>query len=121
MEQVSVSASQQSVNQAAPSASAQHEARVATAGEYLDRALNLIGSTMRNAASLVKERAPREGAAKDAFESASRVLDKTGEYIQGHRPTDDMRGVVRSYPLRSIGLCFLVGLLAGSAFRSARR
>ena len=121
MEQVSVSTSQQSANQASSLGAQNHEARIATAGEYLDRALNLIGSTMRNAASLVKERAPREGTAKNAFESASRALDKTGEYIQGHRPTDDMRGVVRSYPLRSIGLCFLVGLLAGSAYRSARR
>lgn len=92
-----------------------------TAGEYLDKALTLIGSTMRGAANVVKDHAPKGGVAKNAFESASRALDKTGQYIMGEHPSRDVAGVIKKYPLRSLAVCFLAGLLAGNVTRNAWR
>jgi hypothetical protein len=121
MEQASFSAPQQSPDQGPSQGAMPESARAPTAGEYLDKALHLIGSTMRNAATLVKERAPREGVARNALESASKVLDKTGEYMMRERVSGNVGGIVQRYPLRSIGACFLFGLVAGSVMRNARR
>lgn len=121
MEQASFSSQAHSPDQA-PLQSGEAEAtRTHTAGEYLDKALHLIGNTMRNAATLVKERAPREGVARNAFESASKVLDKTGQYMLREKPAQNIGGLVQRYPLRSVGVCFLFGLVAGSVMRNARR
>lgn len=97
------------------------ESSVGSAGEYLDKALNLIGRKMRSAANIVRERAPQEGAATSAFTQASNALDATGRYMMRERVMDDVGGVVRRYPLRSLGVCFLAGLLVGNATRMARR
>jgi hypothetical protein len=121
MEQASFSSSPQSPDQGPPPAESSEAARAHTAGEYLDKALHLIGNTMRSAATLVKERAPREGAARNAFESASKVLDKTGQYMMRDRSSQNLGGVVQKYPLRSVGVCFLCGLVAGSMMRGVRR
>jgi hypothetical protein len=121
MEQASFSATQPSPNEGPRSASEGIEEVAHTAGQYLDKALNLIGAKMRAAATLVKERAPKEGASKGAFESASRALESTGQYMMQERPTRELGGVVRRYPIRSLGVCFLVGLAAGNVLRGVRR
>jgi hypothetical protein len=97
------------------------EAISLSAGQYLDKALNLIGKKMRNAASLVRERAPREGASRNALESVSDVLDSTGSYMMRQNVTEDVGGVVRRYPLRSLGVCFVAGFVVGTAARLVRR
>ncbi|MEY4701943.1 MAG: hypothetical protein RL326_2130 [Pseudomonadota bacterium] len=97
------------------------ESGMGSAGEYLDKALNLIGRKMRGAANIMRERAPQEGATTAAFTQASNVLDATGRYMMRERVVDDVGGVVRRYPLRSLGVCFLAGLLVGNATRMARR
>jgi hypothetical protein len=97
------------------------ELSATSAGEYLDKALNLIGRKMRSAANIMREKAPHEGAATSAFTQASNVLDATGRYMMRERVIDDVGGVVRRYPLRSLGVCFLAGLLVGNATRVARR
>lgn len=126
MEQTSFSATQPSPNEGprseGPRSSGESVEEVAhTAGQYLDKALNLIGAKVRAAATLVKERAPKEGAGRNAFESASRALESTGQYMMQERPSRELGGVVRRYPLRSLGVCFLVGLAAGNVLRGARR
>lgn len=121
MEQASFSSTQQSTDQGPPQGQFSESARALTAGEYLDKALHLIGNTMRSAATLVKERAPREGVARNALESASKVLDKTGQYMMRERPSRNLGGLVQRYPLRSVGVCFLFGLVAASVMRNARR
>lgn len=121
MEQASFSSPTQSPDQGQPSMRESEAARTHTAGEYLDKALHLIGTTMRSAATLVKERTPREGVARNAFESASKVLDKTGQYMMREHSSQNFGGIVTRYPLRSVGVCFLFGLIAGSMMRSARR
>jgi hypothetical protein len=92
-----------------------------TAGHYLDKALNLIGSKMRQAATLVKDKAPREGVARNAFDTASQALDSTGQYMMREEVGQEIRGVVRRHPLRSLGACFLAGLLLGNVARGMRR
>lgn len=92
-----------------------------SAGEYLDKALNLIGRKMRNAASIMREKTPQEGPATGAFTQASNVLDATGRYMMRERVIDDVGGVIRRYPLRSLGVCFLAGLFVGNVTRMARR
>jgi hypothetical protein len=108
-----------SANQASQEQS--EAARAKTAGEYLDKALHLLGASMRTAASLVKERSPREGVARNALQSASKVLDKTADYMLGERPSENIGGIIKKYPLRSVGVCFLGGLVAGSVLRAVRR
>jgi hypothetical protein len=117
MEQSSFS----SANQATSAREAAEESMALTAGQYLDKALNLIGSKMRQAASAVKERAPKEGVARSAIESASRALQSTSEYMMREHPRQEIGGVIRRYPLRSLGVCFIFGLIAGSAMRGVRR
>lgn len=103
------------------SGDAQEEAAVLSAGEYLDKALNLIGRKMRGAASIMRERASQEGATAGALTQAKNVLDATGRYLTREHVVDDVGGVVRRYPLRSLGVCFLAGLLVGNVTRAARR
>jgi len=125
MEQASFITDQSQVNRAsaeqASSAVRQEEAMAHTAGQYLDKALNMIGSKMRQAATLVKERTPREGVAKSAMETASQALDSTGQYMMREEVGQDIRGVVRQHPLRSLGLCFIAGLVLGNVVRGVRR
>lgn len=103
-------------------ASAQHgEEAALSAGQYLDKALNLIGKKMRTAASLVRERVPREGASRNALESVSDALDSTGKYMMRENVSEDVGGVVKRYPLRSLGVCFVAGFVVGSAARIMRR
>ncbi len=104
-----------------PISEPREESGMGSAGEYLDKALNLIGRKMRGAANIMRERAPQEGTATSAFTQASNVLDATGRYMMRERVIDDVGGVVRRYPLRSLGVCFLAGLLVGNATRIARR
>jgi len=121
MEQAAFSGGQPSTNQGPRSASEAGEEIGHTAGQYLDKALNLIGAKMRAAATLVKEKAPKEGAGRNAFESASRALESTGQYMMREQPTRELGGVIRRYPLRTLGLCFVVGLAAGNVLRNSRR
>jgi hypothetical protein len=121
MEQVSFSGAQPSTNQGPRAASESGEEIGHTAGQYLDKALNLIGAKMRAAATLVKEKAPKEGVSKNAFESASRALDSTGQYMMREQPTRELGGIIRRYPLRSLGICLVVGLAAGNVLRNSRR
>ena len=121
MEQSSFATDPSSSNQAASTRESLEESTAQTAGQYLDKALNLIGTKMRQAASAVKERVPREGVARNAIESASRALQSTSEYMMRERPREEIGGVIKRYPLRSLGVCFLFGLVAGSVMRGARR
>ena len=120
MEQTSFTPNQPSADEAQRVAS--HEQMQAhTAGQYLDKALTLIGAKMRQTATLVKERAPREGVARSALESASQALDSTGQYMMREQVGQDIRGVVRRHPLRWLGVSFIVGLALGNVARGARR
>ena len=113
---------QTSTNQSPNPMSLHEESQAHTAGQYLDKALNLIGAKMRAAATLVKERAPREESlAKSALERVSSALDSTGQYMAQEDVTYNLRGMVRKHPLRSLGVCLIAGLALGSLVRAARR
>jgi hypothetical protein len=113
---------QPSTNQGLNPPPFQEEVHAHTAGQYLDKALNMIGAKMRAAATLVKERVPREeGVAKSALERVSSALDSTGQYMAREDVTQNIRGMVRKHPLRSLGACLVLGLALGGLVRSARR
>lgn len=99
----------------------QEEASMLSAGEYLDKALNLVGRKMRSAATLMRERVPQESATAGPLTQASNVLDATGRYLSREHVVDNVGGVVRRHPLRSLGVCFLAGLLVGNVTRMVRR
>jgi hypothetical protein len=120
MEQQSFATGQPSTDQAGR-VPPQEELHAHTAGQYLDKALNLIGTKMRQAATLVKEKTPREGVAKTALETASQALDSTGQYMMREEVSQEIRGVVRRHPLRSLGVCFALGVVFGNVARSLRR
>ena len=114
--------SQEAINRASvSSAEGAEEGAALSAGQYLDKALHLIGKKMRTAASLVKERSPKEGASRSALESASNVLDATGRYMMRENISENVGGVIKRYPLRTLGVCFVVGFLAGNVTRAIRR
>jgi hypothetical protein len=113
---------QSSTNQGPNPPPLHEELQSHTAGQYLDKAVNLIGAKMRAAANIVKERAPREESlAKSALERVSSALDSTGQYMSQDEVTQNLRGVVRRHPLRSLGVCLLAGVALGSIVRAARR
>ncbi len=117
MEQARAASSEE---QQGPSLSSSEEGQGLSAGQYLDKALNLIGKRMRSAASLVREKGPREGFPRNALESASDVLDSAGRYMMREHPARDVGGLIKRYPGRSLVACFLVGFVAGSASRRVR-
>jgi ElaB/YqjD/DUF883 family membrane-anchored ribosome-binding protein len=123
MEQAaSFTPNQPSTNQGPNPPPFQEEVHAHTAGQYLDKALNLIGAKMRAAATLVRERVPREeGVTKSALERVSSALDSTGQYMAREEVTQNIRGIVRKHPLRSLGVCLALGLALGGLVRNARR
>jgi hypothetical protein len=123
------SAAQQSVNQGPSSvgsgARESGEESVVTAGQYLDKALHLIGNKMRSAATAVRERVPREGVTKGALESASQALESAGDYMSREhlreKVREDLGSAIKRHPVRTLGGCFLVGLAMGGILRAANR
>ncbi len=114
-------AQQESQSRYREASESREEPATHSAGEYLDKALNLIGRKMRSAAVIMRERAPHEGPTTGALTQASNVLDATGRYLTRENVVDDVGGVVRRHPLRSLGVCFLAGVLIGNVTRLARR
>jgi len=109
-----------SEEQQGPPTSSTEETQGLSAGQYLDKALNLIGKRMRGAASLVREKGPREGLPRTALESASDVLDSAGRYMMREHPARDVRGLITRYPARSLAACLLIGFVVGSVSRRVR-
>jgi hypothetical protein len=115
-----------------------------TPGQYLDKAINLVGSKLRQAAGVVREHTPNEGIAKSVVSSTSSALDATGRFILREGSDDGasgdtvsgaegaleakqgeltlpvlsaLRKVVRRYPLRALAASALAGFLLGGLTR----
>jgi hypothetical protein len=128
-----------------PIAQQEGEGLHCTPGQYLDKALNLVGLKLRQAASAVREHTPNEGLAKSVASSTSSALDATGRFILGEGSADgasgvvgdvtgvagsglersqisrpvveELRAVVRRYPLRALAASALVGFILGDLMR----
>jgi len=129
---------------ATPPPTAEGEVAHYTPGQYLDKALNLVGSKLKQAASVVREHAPNEGLAKSVVSSTSSALDATGRFILREGLGDGapgsavsgsaealehkqgglsmpvvsgVREIVRRYPLRALAASALAGFILGGLIR----
>ena len=94
---------------------------------YVNSAVEQTGKILRNlsqrvrtvAESLREEQGPQQRVGR-TVEKVARKLETSADYLSGTSTTelrDDMTGVIKRYPLRSLGVIFGVGLLLGTAFR----
>ena len=94
---------------------------------YVNSAVEQTGKLLRNlshrvrsvAESLREERGPQRRVGR-TVEQMARKLESSADYLSGSSTTelrDEMTGVIKRYPLRSLGVIFGVGLLVGTAFR----
>jgi ElaB/YqjD/DUF883 family membrane-anchored ribosome-binding protein len=94
---------------------------------YVNSAVEQAGKILRNlsqrvrsvAESLREEQGPQRRVGR-TVEQMARKLESSADYLSGSSTTelrDEMTGVIKRYPLRSLGVIFGVGLLLGTAFR----
>jgi uncharacterized protein YjbJ (UPF0337 family) len=94
------------------SVSAKAQEFSATAAKKANEAAPLVGEKMASLATAMRERAPREGTLGTATTKVAEGLESASYYLQERKFDhlgEDLRGLVRRYPLQSI----LVGLGLG--------
>jgi uncharacterized protein YjbJ (UPF0337 family) len=86
-----------------------------TAARKANEAAPVIGEKMKSLASVIREKAPREGAIGTTATKVAEGLESASYYLQEKKFDhlgEDFRGLVRRYPLQSLliglGLGFLV-------------
>lgn len=89
--------------------------------EKADAATNTVGSKMQDAASMLREKAPTEGAVGQAAVATADTLERAGSYLQqqdivGMR--SDLETLIRNHPTESLLIAFGAGFLLA---RSTRR
>jgi len=88
-----------------------------TATQKANQAAPVIGEKMKSLASVIREKASREGSLGTTATKLAAALESANDYLQekkfGHL-NEDFRGLVRRYPLRSLLIGLGLGfLLAG--------
>jgi uncharacterized protein YjbJ (UPF0337 family) len=92
----------------------------ATAANKANEAAPVIGGKMKSLASAIREKAPREGKIGATATKVAGGLESASNYLQEKKFDylgEDVRGLVRRYPLRSI----LVGLGLGFLLAGRRK
>ncbi len=93
---------------------------VNSAMEQTGKLLRTLSQRVRTVAeSLREEQGPQRRVGR-TVEQMARKLESSADYLSGTSTTelrDEMTGVIKRYPLRSLGVIFGVGLLLGTAFR----
>jgi uncharacterized protein YjbJ (UPF0337 family) len=86
-----------------------------TAARKANKAAPVIGEKMKSLASVIREKAPREGALGTTATKVADGLESASYYLQEKKFDhlgEDFRGLVRQYPLKSLliglGLGFLI-------------
>jgi len=89
----------------------------ATAAKKANEAAPLIGEKMESLATSIRERAPRDGTLGTATTKVAEGLESASYYLKEKKLGylgEDLRGLVRRYPLQSLVVGFGLGfLLAG--------
>src|SRR5262245_45677324 len=86
----------------------------ATAAKKANEAAPLIGEKMESLATSIRERAPRDGTLGTASTSVAEGLESAGYYLKEKKFEylgEDLRGLVRRYPLQCLLVGFGLGLL----------
>ncbi|MEN9845039.1 MAG: hypothetical protein RIS36_186 [Pseudomonadota bacterium] len=94
---------------------------------YVNSAVEQTGKLLRNlsqkvraaAESLREEQGPQQRVGR-TVERVAKKLETSADYLSGTSSTEireDMRSVVRRYPIRSLGVLFGVGLVLGAGLR----
>jgi len=94
---------------------------------YVNSAVEQTGKLLRNlsqkvraaAESLREEQGPQQRVGRTVERMAKR-LESSADYLSGassNEIREDVTGVIRRYPIRSLGVLFGVGLLLGAALR----
>ncbi|HEX9273682.1 MAG TPA: hypothetical protein VGA01_15875, partial [Candidatus Binatia bacterium] len=84
----------------------------ATAAKKANEAAPVIGEKMKSLASVIREKAPREGKIGTTATKVAGGLESASYYLQEKKFEhlgEDFKGLVRRYPLRSL----LIGLGLG--------
>jgi len=93
---------------------------VNSAVEHTGTLLRTLSEKVRSVAeSLREEQGPQKRVGR-TVERVAKKLESSADYLSGTSSTeirDDMAGVIKRYPIRSLGLFFGVGLLLGTALR----
>lgn len=111
------------VEHAEGTAEAGEEARhayVTSAVEQTGKLLRTLSQKVRSVAdSLREQQGPSQRVGK-TVERVARKLESSADYLTG-TPASELRGdvssVVQRYPVRSLGVCFGLGLVIGSVLR----
>jgi uncharacterized protein YjbJ (UPF0337 family) len=89
----------------------------ATAAKKANEAAPIVGEKMESLATAIRESVPREGTLGTATTKVAEGLESASYYLQEKKFAhlgEDLRGLVRRYPLQSIMVGFGLGfLLAG--------
>jgi len=92
----------------------------AGATERAGEGIASLGQGMSSLAGTLRERAPNEGMLGSAAAAVADRLDAGGHYLQEHGLEDmgeDLRELIRKYPLGSALAVFGAGFLLGNALR----
>ena len=84
----------------------------ATATQKANQAAPIIGEKMKSLATVIREKAPREGSVGTTATKVAGGLESASHYLQDKRFDhlgEDLRGLVRRYPFRSL----MIGLGLG--------
>lgn len=93
---------------------------MSSAVEQTGKMLHTLSQKVRAVAeSLREETGPRQRVRR-TVERVANKLESSADYLQGTDTgaiASDMSGVVRRYPLRTLGVCLGVGIVLGAALR----
>ena len=85
-----------------------------------DQALNSAGLKLSEAGKALDGKAPEEGQLAAAVHATAAQISASGEYLSKNgvgNISKDLSGLVHKYPLQSLGLGIVVGLLVGKIAR----
>jgi hypothetical protein len=86
----------------------------ATTAKKANEAAPVIGEKVKSLASAIREKAPREGKIGTAATKVASGLESASDYLQERKFEhlgEDIRGLVRRYPLKSLLVGLGLGLL----------
>ncbi|MEX2175017.1 MAG: hypothetical protein WD872_11690 [Pirellulaceae bacterium] len=92
-------------------------------GQRSDDATAAVGSSLKTAASSIRDYAPSSGMGHSAADSVARTLEAGGDYLEHEKLSGAMRDVtdtIRRYPVAAVCVGFGLGFLIARSCASTR-